>query len=169
MKNKKYNIQYYEKIILYDSTRADKFNHRRKILESIGYIIKKIVLTDDGTYKLLGTIKKKPVVNWLLVKKTLPENCSKFAYYNTIPNECEFYNKGVCGCVDHTFCLYQETSNHVDAIKSMVKIYDNYEYKDDKDGARYEDTKLGRIFSSKYDHLNTHDRKGTGFNRNHGM
>lgn len=169
MKNKKYNTQYYEKIVLYDSTNATQFNCQRKVLQCIGYIIKKIVLTDDGTYKLLAKLKKKSVVNCLLIKKTLPENCSKYVYYNTIPSKCEYYNKGICGCTDHRFCLYQETTNHINAIKSMVKIYENYEYKDDKDGTKYEDTSLGRIFSSRYDHLNTHDRKGTGFNRNHGM
>lgn len=168
-KKKNYNIDFYDKIILYESRNASQFNTMRKRLTRLGFIIKKIVLTDDGDFKLLAKIKKKPLVECLLRVKQIPENDRVYPRCTTRPEDCEFNQSGICSCVDHKFCLYQDTPEHRFVIEQMVKNYNSNnrrKYHDDC-STYYEDTSLGRIFSNDYDHLNS-ENIGSKYYRHHG-
>lgn len=168
-KKKKYNTDFYDKIVLYDSRNASQFNSMRKRLTRLGFVIKKIVLTDDGDFKLLAKIKKKPLVECLLRVKQIPENDRVYPRCTTLPEDCEFNHSGICSCVDYKFCLYQNTIEHRTVIEQMVKNYNSADRKNYDDcSTYYEDTSLGRIFSNDYDHLNSENRERSGYYRHHG-
>lgn len=146
-----YNTDYLEKSIFFESNNAEHFSKRKKLFERLGYKIKNIVLTDDGKFKLIGNLtKKKSLVKCILKDKEISENDRVYPHSLTYPELCEFYKNGICCCVDHSFCLYQETKNNTKIVKEMVKEYNsdvnkNKEY--NNCSKSYEDTTLGRIFS----------------------
>ena len=157
-----YNTDLYEKAIAFSSNDYADFNRKRRELRMIGYKIKKIVLTNDGTFKLLAKLKKKSLVECLLREKQLQKEDHT---NNTDPKYCHFYRTGFCACTDYNACLYQETKDHISIIKNMVKSFETNEYKASANPRMYEDTKFGRIYSHEYEHLNSESEKISGYDR----
>lgn len=170
-KNPVYNTDLgLEKTILYESEKANDFNNMRRFLTCLGFKIKKIVLTDSGSMKLVAIIRKKKLCKCLLTKKNIPDNDRVYPRCNTDPEFCEFHINGMCKCCnDHDFCLYQDTPKHISIIKYMVKRYNNYDREHcDTCSTYYEDTILGRIFSGEYNHLNNESRNVPNYYRHYG-
>lgn len=152
-----------DKILIYDSDKASEFNRDKHYFESWGYKVKKIILCDNGSIKLLAVLKKKVLYRCLLDSQKVDPQDRVRPYGGTHPDYCVYYKDGVCTCADPKHCLYQETSHHVSIIKDMVQRYEDHTKNDidfyNKDRTYYEDTKLGRIFSEQYDHLNAKDNE----------
>lgn len=161
-----YNTDLYEKVIAFATNDCKEFNIKRRELKMIGYKIKKNVLTNDGTYKLLAKLKKKSLVECLLREKQLQ---TEDHTSNTDPKYCHFYRNGFCTCTDYTACLYQETEDHISVIKYMVENFKDSEYSIKYNASAnprmYEDTKFGRIYSHEYEHLNSESEKISGYDR----
>ena len=160
-----------EKIILYDSEKAKEFNDMRRQLICLGFKIVKVVLTDSGSMKLMAIIKKRKLCRCLLDKKKIPDNDRVYPRCHTNPECCEFHvaGTGICACTNKDFCLYQDTPKHVSIIKKMVERYDDYDRDyHDTCSTYYEDTKLGRIFSDEYNHLNDECKNAPKYYRHFG-
>ena len=143
---------------------------RRKLI-CLGFKIKKIVLTDDGSMKLIANIKKRRLCKCLLTKKKIPDNDRVYPRCNTDPECCEYNvaGTGMCACTNKEFCLYQSTPKHVSIIKKMVERYNNYDREyHNTCSTYYEDTTLGRIFSGEYNHLNDKSGNAPDYHRHHG-
>ena len=164
-----YNTDFNDNTVQFSTTNAKQFNSFKFRLQKIGYKIIKIVLTDDGEFKLLAKIKKKPLTKCLLKEKNISENDRVYPKCTTYPELCEFHRNGICECVDHKFCLYQDTLEHKSVLNIMVNNYKNYDPEHTNTcSTYYEDTEFGRIFSKEYDHLNSPNRKNSGYYRHHG-
>ena len=111
-----------DKILIYDSDKASEFNRSKHYFESWGYKVKKIILCDNGSIKLLAVLKKKVLYRCLLDSQKVDHQDRVRPYGGTHPDYCIYYKDGVCTCVDPKHCLYQETSHHVSIIKDMKTI-----------------------------------------------
>ena len=153
------NTDFNEKFEAFTTNDARKYKQVSRYLELLGYKIVKRTLTDEGVFGLLAILKKKPLVRCLLIEKKMPMNDKVYPPSKTYPDTCEFYSKGVCRCVNHKFCIYQNTTSNVNVLEHMVHMYDIYGSKSyhDETSSSYEDTEIGRIFSSTYEHLNYQD------------
>lgn len=160
-----------EKIVFYDSDKAKEFNDMRRKLRCLGYKIIRVVLTDSGSMKLQAVLSKRKLCKCLLDKKKIPDNDRVIPRCTTDPECCEFHvgGTGICSCTNKDYCLYQGTPKHVAVIEKMVERYDDYDRQyHDTCSTYYEDTKLGRIFSNQYNHLNDECNKAKYYYRHHG-
>ena len=150
---KEYNTDFYkDKYTAFDTTSAAEFINTIRYFNNIGYKILKYALTEEGSFKFLAILKKKPLVKCCLLEKKISKNDRVYPKNNTCPERCEYYKNGTCCCIDHNFCLYQDTEYNKHIIQKMVAIYDNH---NDDTCIMFEDTKYGRIYSREYHHLNT--------------
>lgn len=150
------SITYNNKIFAYSTDNAGEFNRERIKLINLGYKITKIVLTDDGKFKLLARLKNKLLVKCLLKDKQISSKDKVYPHHTNSPKSCHYYRDGVCLCINHC-CLYQDTKANIKELKFMVDKYDknkNKDYYNDERSDMYEDTELGRIFSAEFRHLN---------------
>lgn len=169
MKNiKKYNTDFNERYIAFQTDVAREFNEKRKYFKLLGYKILKYCLTNDGYFKFIAVLKKKSLVECLLIEKKISKNDRVRPPRTTNLYICEYYKDGICLCTDHDFCLYQNTEKHQAVLTQMVDSYTNSKFRRDDDSTMFEDTSLGRIFSDDYSHLNTDDISRIVFHRHNG-
>lgn len=169
MKNiKKYNTDFNERYTAFQTDVAREFNEKRKYFKLLGYKILKYCLTNDGYFKFIAVLKKKSLVECLLIEKKISKNDRVRPPRTTNVYMCEYYKDGICLCTDHSFCLYQGTEKHQAIITQMVDTYTNSKSRRDDDSTMFIDTSLGRIFSNDYSHLNTHEISRLPFHRHNG-
>ena len=162
-KKNKYNTDFGEKILVFNSNDAKEFNKNKRYFLDVGYKIKKIILADDGQFKLLAVIKKKKLHNCLLKDQQVDPDDKTIPRQGTYPEYCDFYYKGTCLYCCGGSCLYQDTRKNISIIKDMVNRYkehtkDNPSFYN-KSRSYYEDTEYGRIFSRSFEHLNANDEE----------